>query len=623
MSLGPDVEESYDALVVGAGPVGLTAALLLNKAGIRTALVERRCAPIGHPAGHVINPRSMEIWRGIDPALEAAIRNDSAAVEDIRYIIWCMSLGGPELGRIRTVPSSADELAMRLAYSPSRHAHYPQNRLEAKLWEQVAHASGVRFFHGNSVKQLDVCAEGVRAHIDGSGGARRLTARFCLAADGARSAIRHELGIAMPGPTIARIASVHFNAKLDRMVRGRPAVMYWIYNKNFLGPLIKHMDDEWILMTPLHPPQRPEHFDEAHWRTLIGHALGTQAVDVKINTIGNWAMTAQIADHFRSGPVFLVGDAAHRFPPTGGYGINTGVQDVHNLVWKLKAVLDGRAGDELLNSYEIERRPIAELNCKQSIDNQQEMDSINTLVSLPSKDMLKLHRIMESRPIRLFPESWRLKFVSRLIRLGLSRVAALYRPGAGGRKLRAAMRHAVSEQRAHFGAHGTELGYRYRGPLVMAAPYSASELSPSTVVYRASTVPGVMLPHAWLERDGQRVSSLDLLDYSAMQLIVDPSWRDDWAEALFEASQHFSYPVRLLTIGVADEADAVDPEGTWVRHRGVDASGAILARPDGHVAWRIRAMPVNPVRTLTQVLEHLNEAFVTEVDTDLTLELNS
>lgn len=601
--MSTDLRRSTGVLIVGGGPVGLTAAILAHKAGMRATLVERRTEPVGYPAGHVINQRSLEIWRQIDPMLASSILNDSAPIEDVRYIIWCTSLAGEELARIRTIPDTPSALAERFLQSPLRPAHYPQSRLERQLWRWVREHTDVEFLAGHECVDVESDGEGVTARIEGAQG-RMLRARFCIAADGAGSGIRRKSNIAMPGPMLMRVASIHFRANLDRLIRGRPAVIYWIYNEHLLGPLIRHSDNEWILMSILHPPQRSEHFDEAHWRELIREALGTRAVDIEVNAISTWAMTAQVAEQFRSGNILLAGDAAHRFPPTGGYGINTGVQDVHNLIWKLRAVVDGMASESLLDSYEIERKPVAEANCARSIANQEEMDAINEAVALRSKDMARAHRMMESRLFRALPEATQLRVAADITRIGLRKIRALERPGKRGLRLRNKLRAAAAEQKAHFGgAHGVDLGYRYSGPLVIQTPVGSDELSTSDLVYKPSTVPGMRVPHAWVERGGERQSTLDLLDYAHWQLWVDDAWAGEWAQVLAQVNS--PWPLTLVSLGAGDGADARPVDGRWSKIRGVDASGAILLRPDGHVIWRCSSLPIDAVDALEAVLSVL------------------
>ncbi len=319
-------------------------------------------------------------------------------------------------------------------------------------------------------------------------------------------------------------------------------------------------------------------------------------------------MTAQVADAFRKDAIFLVGDAAHRFPPTGGYGINTGVQDAHNLVWKLKAALSGIAGDGLLDTYEAERRPVAIANCARSIANQDEMDAINEAVALRASDMRKAHGLMESRLFRSMPKSTQLGAARNITKLGLRKIRWLNDPGPRGQKLRHKLATAAEEQKAHFGgAHGIELGYRYTDGLTLGDPPSATELSASDLEYKPIAVPGARIPHSWVERDKAICSTLDLLDYDQLQLWVSPAWKEDWSAAIAQSSSHI--PTTIVSIGEGASADAEPCDGIWSQRRGIDGSGALLVRPDGHIIWRTRSIPSNPGETLHIVFQQLAETY--------------
>jgi hypothetical protein len=258
--------------------------------------------------------------------------------------------------------------------------------------------------------------------------------------------------------------------------------------------------------------------------------MGTASWPFEIRTISTWHMSVQVAERYRAGRAFLVGDAAHRFPPTGGLGLNTGVQDAHNLAWKLAGVEAGWAREPLLASYESERQPIARENAEVSARN-----------------------------------------AARMLEI----VQALG-PAADGD--RAAVRAAIANQAEHFDMLGLQLGFQYeRGALVpdgSARPGCANPVRELIPCGR----PGARLPHAWTRSPRGRVSTLDLLRPDAFTLVAG-SGGEPWLDA---AAAIQGPPLRSLQIG----RDVPDADGAWATQLGIEKEGALLVRPDQHVGWR-------------------------------------
>ena len=548
-------------LVVGAGPVGLMASVLLAGRGIENLVVDRRDGPHRAPQAHVANPRTLEICRAAGFDMER-LRAASTPREDGSHVAWVTTLAGEELGRL-PYERQGDE---NLTITPTPLLNLPQHRFEPILLERVEREprSEVRYRH--RWVSLDQDTGGVTARIDdlASGETLEVRCRYLIAADGAGSRIRNALGIDMIGPDrIQSFAMIHFEADLRAIVRDRPAMLYWVLDPEVAGVFVAHdIDRTWVFMHPYDPDAESDAaYTVETCAAIVRNAIGAdEAVAVTIRDTSFWTMTAQVAARYARERVFLAGDSAHRFPPSGGMGMNSGIQDAHNLIWKVAAVEEGWAPRSLLATYEVERRPVAQTNADQSVNNAMKMWEVLQALGIVLDDPGGSKQRME---------------------------AALADPHARER-----LAEAIEHQREHFDMIGLQLGFRYETGAVAAedeSPASLASAGPASE-YVPTTAPGARLPHAWIERDGARISTLDLVAYDGFTLLAGPD-ASGWVAAGKKVGQ---VPLRVLVSG----RDFSDPTGAWTAASQIGRDGALLVRPDQHVAWRSRSARPDAARLL-------------------------
>lgn len=533
-------------LIVGAGPVGLTAARLLANAGASCLIVERRDGPQRNPAAHVVNARTLEIFRqaGFDMSAIAAI---SKHPDDAGHVNFVTRLNGRLIGRLPFEQQGAE----CLAHTPLPLRNISQHRLEPLLAAEVAALPGVDLRYRtewvSSTQSGDQVTSVIR-DLD-TGDETTITSSYVCAADGASSGVRKWLGIEMIGPaSIQSFVTIHFRADLRHLLDQRPGVLHFVMDPETAGTFIAHdIDREWVFMVPFDPAiESIDDYGPERCAHVVRAAIGDDTESVDIVGSGTWHMSAQVAASMRHGRVFLMGDAAHRFPPTGGMGLNTGVADAHNLIWKMLAADNGWAPLSLLDSYEAERRPIAEINCHQSLTNAFKM-------------------IILAEALGLHPEA-----------TGTTLLAALDDPA------RAPMiAAAVQEQAMHFNMLGLQIGYVY-GDTTDQHDRDPGVFAPTGSV-------GSRVPHAWLA-DGR--STLDLIDPHAFTLLTCGA-HDAWSAATAQAD----VPLRHVAL---DESIGVDP--TWADLCGLGTDGALLVRPDQHISWRSATLATDPGHAVTRAL---------------------
>ncbi|MET8667506.1 FAD-dependent oxidoreductase [Streptomyces tendae] len=611
---GGDRTHRVPVLVVGGSLVGLSTSVFLGRLGVRHTLVERHAGTSIHPRGRGNNVRTMEIFRvaGTEPD----IRRAAATLADNHGILQTPTLVGDAGEWLFKQIDPGNGLAR---FSPSSWCLCSQNDLEPELLTHAVNLGGdLRF--GTELLSFEADTEGVTAIVKSreTGEHTTIRADYLVAADGPRSPVREQLGIGQSGPgDLFHNVSVTFRSRrLADVVGDRRFIVCYLTEENADGALLPVDNREnWVFHAPWHPEQGEtvEDFTDERCAAHIRRAIGDPDLDVEITGRAPWHAAQRVARSYRSGRVLLAGDSAHEMSPTGAFGSNTGIQDAHNLAWKLAAVLEGWAGEGLLDTYDMERRPVAEATSARAAHRSVEH----------SHPGFAPPPVMGGGGPGGAPGN-----PSGPGRAGAGGPGGLGGPGGASGAASGGVRGpggpggpggapggpgGAPEGGGPGGAPGrgpgggpqrgilnVALGYRYpRGAVVGADP--ATPVVPEGLDLTGA--PGSRAPHLWVRRGEERLSTLDLYEDSLV-LLSDAAQPTGWHEAAAEVAAEMRVPLKPYRVGGTPGADLVpdDEETDWARAHGVTRGGAVLVRPDGFVAWRSPGPAPDPASMLRQVV---------------------
>jgi 2,4-dichlorophenol 6-monooxygenase len=574
-------------LIVGGGGCGLSASVFLSDHGVGHVLVERHADTSMLPKAHYINQRTMEIFR--QHGIYDTVVEHAATTGQFGRVRWQTTLtgDGPLDRRVIHEMDAFSGGAMTEVYAadgPVLPIKLPQLRLEPILRRHAEERNPGRVLFAHELVAFAEEGDRVVAEIRDrdSGEVTRFAARYVIAADGGRT-LGPALGVRMQGVfDMADVTTAYFSADLSTWWH-EGTLITWFVNPDRpdlnsalleMGPTWGRHCEEWGLTFALGDADRSD--DEAV-TARMREVLGLPDLDLTVHKVSHWAVEGVLADRYRAGRVLIVGDAAHRQPPTTGLGLNGGIQDVHNLAWKLAAVLSGHADDSLLDTYEAERRPLGRRNVEWGLA------------------CWFHHRVMTEAALGLGPHVPPQRRPSVFTQY--------FDASAIGEVTRARAAEIFGTHRAECQAHDLEIGFAYEQGALVPDGTEPPHRSPMGDVYHPTTRPGHRLPHAWIERDGRRLSTHDLVGASnGFALITGPAGTP-WAEAVEQVSEKFSVPITVARIG----ADAGYADGGWAAVREIADDGAVLVRPDNHVAWRSMGAAANPAGVLAQVMSEVLE----------------
>ncbi|HMM62986.1 MAG TPA: FAD-dependent monooxygenase [Mesorhizobium sp.] len=573
-----------DVLIIGTGPAGSVTAALLSTYGVENMVINRYRWLANTPRAHITNQRTMEVLRDLGEDVEEEAYMFATGQELMGENVFCTSLAGEEIGRMKSWGMHPLSRAEHQLSSPTHMNDLPQTFMEPLLFK-TACSRGTQARMSTEYLSHVQDAEGVTTTCRDRLSGKEFTVRskYLVGADGGNSLVAEHAGLSFEGKMgVAGSMNILFKADLSRYVAHRPSVLYWVVQPGAdvggIGMGLVRMVrpwNEWLIVWGYDINQPAPKVDDVFARKVVRELVGDPELEVAVESVSTWTVNNMYATEMSKGRVFCMGDATHRHPPSNGLGSNTSIQDGFNLAWKLAHVIQGRAGQGLLDSYTRERAPVAKQIVTRANKSIEEFGPIfKALGLLDSIDPVKMQANMDAR--------------------------CNDTPAAEEQRRR--IRETIADKIYEFDAHGVEMNQRYRSDAVVTdgQPEPAFEKD-AELHHQPTTWPGARLPHVWVHTDrGDKASTLDLTGHGAFTVLTGIGGQP-WLDAARAVGAELGIDIRGHLIGPRQHWQ--DFSGDWARAREVRDSGVVLVRPDHHVCWRRETVAPDPATELRRVLK--------------------
>ena len=573
-----------DVLIIGTGPAGSATAALLSTYGVDNIAINRYRWLANSPRAHITNQRTMEVLRDLGRDVEDEVYMFAAGQDLMGENIFCESLAGEEIGRMKAWGNHPLSKAEHQMSSPTKMNDLPQTFMEPLLFKTACERGTQARMSTEYISHVQD-ADGVTTTcLDRlSGKEFTIRSKYLIGADGGKSLVAEHAGLPFEGKmAVGGSMNIHFRADLSKYVAHRPSVLYWVMQPGAdvggIGMGLVRMVrpwNEWLIVWGYDingpaPEVTPEFATE-----VARQLIGDPTMEIDLIAANTWTVNNYHATQVSAGRVYCMGDAIHRHPPSNGLGSNTSIQDAFNLAWKLSMVLKGQAGEGLLDSYNAERAPIAKQIVTRA--NQSIADTGPIFSALGMDEGVSPEQMQKNLEARSE---------------GTEAASAQ----------RDAIRKAIAYKKYEFDAHGVEMNQRYRSNAV--APDGQIEPDfqlDADLHYQPTTWPGARLPHVWLYRsdNGAETSTLDLTGHGKFTLLTGLGG-EAWVDAAKQVGDELG--IEIVTQVIGPRQTYVDHSGDWARISEIEDNGALLVRPDHHVAWRAARLSAAPAEELGRVM---------------------